>query len=100
MPRSSTDPKGGWSQLPLPGTHTMITWQLNLTWHYATRSVKWTSVLRDPNEQVELARVGLPLSEEVEGVQGAIEHVPHVVEQLSYLGGRPTGLWTPAATQG
>lgn len=89
MSVSATDPRAGWSQLPLPGTHKCVTWQLNVTIHPPQRGVKFVSIIRDPDEQVELARVGTMLIEDLRGLEMLLEHVGAAIAQLHYLAGLP-----------
>lgn len=91
MPQSRVmDPAGGWSQIPLPGTHKCVTWQLNVTMHPSQRGCKWVSILRDPDAQVELARVGTNLVADQQGLESLLTHVAAVEAQLRYLTGMPT----------
>lgn len=92
MPKSSTDPRGGWQQLPLPGSHACITWQLNVTFHPGQRGMKYVSVLRDPDVQVELARVGCMLTDDDVALDSLQEHLPAVLTQLLYLACLPEEL--------
>lgn len=88
--RPTTDPSGGWSQLPLPGTHACVTWQLNVTLHPTQRGAKYVSILRDPDAQVELARVGTALVGDLMCLEELSAHLAAVLGQLRYLGGIPT----------
>lgn len=47
-----------WHDVPLPGLHNCLTWQFNLTTHPMLGTVKYVSILRDPDDKVELARAG------------------------------------------
>lgn len=47
-----------WHDTPLPGLHSCLTWQWNLTVHPFLDTCKFVSILRDPDAQVELCRAG------------------------------------------
>lgn len=82
-------PAAAWPDIPLPGMHECLTWQLNVTLHPRLRSAKFVSVLRDPMGQVELDRVGTGLSGDLQVLQSLAAHVEGCIAALRYLGGIP-----------
>lgn len=47
-----------WKDVPLPGLHNCLTWQLNATIYPQVGLARFVSILRDPDEQIELGRTG------------------------------------------
>lgn len=89
-PAVRTKTRGEWHDVPLPGLHKCITWQLNVTLHPPLRSGKWVSILRDPDAQIELSRAGTPLESDVTTLRGIAEHLQDVLTILKDLGGIPS----------
>lgn len=46
----------GEQRLPLPGIYPVVTWQLNVTMHQASKLAKFVSVIREPADQLEIER--------------------------------------------
>lgn len=79
-----------WHDVPLPGFHKCLTWQLNVTLHPPLKSGKWVSILRDPDDQIELSRAGTLLVADVDVLRSLHLHVADVVTILKHLGGVPS----------
>jgi hypothetical protein len=79
----------GWHDVPLPGLHKCITWQLNVTLHPDLSSGKWVSILRDPDAQIELSRAGTPLVADTETIRSLSYHVEECLTILKHLGNIP-----------
>lgn len=85
-------PKGNrlvWHDVPLPGTHKCLTWQLNVTIHPPLRSAKFVSILRDPDVQLELSRAGTGLEGDLALLTALSEHLLETVAVLRELAGIP-----------
>lgn len=81
--------RAAWHDVPLPGFHKCLTWQLNATLHVPQHSAKFVSILRDPDAQVELSRAGLPLVSDVDLVSALSVHFNDCIGILKHLGGIP-----------
>lgn len=92
MDRPALTPRtrGEWHDVPLPGLHKCVTWQLNVTLHPPLRSAKYVSILRDPDAQVELSRAGSLLVADVSLLRSLQEHVQQCMSILKDLGGIPS----------
>jgi hypothetical protein len=92
MPSSdrATFHTAAWPDVPLPGLHKCLTWQLNVTLHPELHSAKWVSVLRDPDVQVEIDRVGTGLQADLHALETLAAHLDGCLQALRYLGGLPS----------
>lgn len=79
-----------WHDVPLPGLHACVTWQLNVTLHPPLKSAKFVSILRDPDAQCELSRAGSPLLSDVELLRILGGHLGDSLTILRHLGGIPS----------
>lgn len=79
-----------WHDVPLPGMHKCLTWQLNVTLHPPLHSGKWVSILRDPDAQVELSRAGTALVSDTHTLRSLHEHIETCLTILKDLGGIPS----------
>ena len=91
MDRPALTPRtrGSWHDVPLPGLHACVTWQLNVTLHPPLRSAKFVSILRDPDAQVELSRAGSGLVSDVALLGDLAQHLQDCLTILKDLGGIP-----------
>lgn len=54
--------------VPLPGFYPCLTWQMNVTWHQSQGLVKHVSVIREPNDHLEVRRAFSDLTTYTEGI--------------------------------
>lgn len=78
-----------WHDVPLPGLHACLTWQLNVTIHPPLNSGKFVSILRDPDAQVELSRAGSGLLADVQLMRGLDVHLLDSLTILKHLANIP-----------
>ena len=92
MDRPALTPRdrGMWHDVPLPGMHSCLTWQLNVTLHPPMHSAKFVSILRDPDAQVELSRAGSLLIADVMLLRALSDHAYDCMTILKDLGGIPS----------
>lgn len=86
LPRKRSE----WHDVPLPGLHKCLTWQLNVTLHPPLHSGKWVSILRDPDAQIELSRAGELLVADVWCMRTLHDHLEATESALRHLGGIPS----------
>lgn len=88
-----------WQDCPLPGLHSVVTWQLNVTIHTDAALGKCVSVLRDPVSQIELARMGYPQMQATAMLGSLGTHLREGVGVLAYMAGLtiPPNDWAPPA---
>lgn len=89
-PAPTPSTRRAWHDTPLPGLHKCVTWQLNVTFHPPLRSGKWVSILRDPDDQIELSRAGTALESDVATMRSLSEHLETVLSVLKDLAGIPS----------
>lgn len=75
------------SQLPLPGNYPCITMQMNVTYHPGQGLGKFVAVLREPSEQIELARTFHELDGWASIPTVAIAAARKLLAEMDYLGG-------------
>lgn len=92
MDRPAPTPRerAAWHDVPLPGMHKCVTWQLNVTVHPPMRGGKFVSILRDPDAQVELSRAGSLLVSDVELMRILAPHLADCLTILKDLAGIPS----------
>ena len=92
MTRPSTTGNEQWREqrIPLPGLYPVLTWQLNLTVHKATGLAKFVSVIREPNDRVELSRSFAELDEWIWVHQEAREACELAIVDMGLLMSMPT----------
>lgn len=80
---------GSIQNVPLPGMHECLTWQLNVTVHPRLDSIKWVSVIRDPVLQIELSREHQNLTEWSPDSRVLLQdHLRGALWGLSWSGGK------------
>lgn len=57
--------------IPLPGFYPCLTWQMNVTWHQSQGLVKYVSVIREPNDHIEVRRAFSDLVDYADGCYSA-----------------------------
>ncbi len=78
--------------LPLPGFYPCLTWQLNVTVHQPTGLAKYVSVIREPNDHIEVLRD----FHDLDGfalVAGVVtSHTLDCIRALGYMSGLSKGV--------
>lgn len=78
--------------LPLPGFYPCLTWQLNVTVHQHSGLAKYVSVIREPNDHIEVLRDFHDLAEFglVAGV--VTSHTMECIRAMGYMSGLTKGI--------
>jgi hypothetical protein len=78
---------GAVADIPLPGSFDVLTMQLNATLYPRAQTGKYVVILRDPVEQLEIARTGSP-EVRIPDLLGSLdESCIRIVRQALYMGG-------------
>lgn len=78
---------GSHVEIPLPGSFEVLTLQLNATVYPRARTGKFVVILRDPIEQLEIVRLGVP-EQRLEDLLPQLDAAcREAVRQALYMGG-------------
>lgn len=86
-----TSPQG-LQDLPLPGFYPCLTWQLNVTVHQQSGLGKFVSVVREPNDHIEVVRSFADLSQWSSTVADTQMACAEALRALGYLSGLTNGV--------
>lgn len=72
--------------MPLPGHYGVLTMQLNLTRYHPAGTVRWTLIVREPTDQLEVSRVVCEVTEDTEQLtQVMLDAVSGAVTEMLWL---------------
>lgn len=72
--------------MPLPGHYPVLTMQLNLTRYHPANTIRWTLIVREPSEQLEVTRVVQGTTEDEEKqTQAMLDAVSAAMTEMLWL---------------